>query len=148
MKVRKNFVVRIGGNEYTDTPNLLACKGQPVLTVDREDASGDLQVSLDVYDEKGRRRAAMQGADQVSGRDKSLEVRITENSYTVFDRKHDRVVCDIRRRANARDMDLDVSLLLHTPEGFLVHANPDQTNLRVRRSEEVLAGREAALQIK
>lgn len=148
MKVRKNFVVRIGGNEYTDTPNLLACKGDPVLTVTREAESGDLDVSLDIFDDRGRERAKVRGAELVKGNSDEIDIRTSENSYTVFDRSKDRMLCELRRRGNARDMDLDVSLLLHTPDGFLVHANPDQTNLRIRRSEEVLAGREAALNVK
>ena len=148
MKVRKDFVVRIGGNEYTDTPTLLACKGEPLLKVAREDRSGELDIELDLFDEKGKRRATVHNADVVRGSGKAYDVRMTENSFTVFDRKKERTVCEIRRRANARDMDIDVSLLLHTPEGFLVHANPDQTNLRIRQSEQVIAGREAALNIK
>ncbi len=148
MKVRKDFVVRIGGNEYTDTPNLLACKGEPLLRVAREEDSGDLDVELDLFDEKGKRRATVHNGEVVRGSGKAYDVRMTENSFTVFDRRKERTVCEIRRRANARDMDIDVSLLLHTPEGFLVHANPDQTNLRIRHSEQVIAGRDAALNIK
>ena len=143
MKVRENFVVRVGGNEYTDTPNLLACKGEPVLTIRREPKSGE----LDIYDEKGREKAVVRNAKLVKGNKDAFDIRVTENSYTVFDNKAERAVCEIRRRANARDMDLDVSLLLHTPEGFLVHANPDQTNLRTRQAEGVLSGRDAALSV-
>lgn len=148
MKLRKNFVVRIGGNEYADTPDLLAFQGNPVLTVKRGDESGDLDVRLDVYDERGRERARVRDAEVVKGDSDSIDIRVTENSYTVFDRNRKRVLCELRRRGHARDMDLDAWLLLHTPDGFLVHANPDQTNLRVRRSENVLTGRDAALQIR
>ena len=148
MKVRKDFVVRIGGNEYTATPNLLACKGEPLLTVDRAQDSGDLDVKLEIFDQHGKRRAVVRNDRIVRGSKKTYDVRMTENSYSVFDRKNERTVCKIRRRANARDMDLDVSLLLHTPEGFLVHANPDQTNIRIRHSEQVIAGRDAALNVK
>jgi len=147
MKVRENFVVRVGGNEYTDTPNLLACKGEPVLSIRREAKSGELEVSLDIYDEKGREKAVVRNAKLVKGSKDAFDIRITDNSFTVFDNKAERAVCEIRRRANARDMDLDVSLLLHTPEGFLVHANPDQTNLRTRQAEGVLSGRDAALSV-
>ena len=148
MKVREDFVVRIGGNDFTATPHLLACKGEPLLTVDRASSSGDLDVRLDIFDENGKRRAVVRNGKLLRGSKKTFDVRMTENSYTVFDRKKERTVCKIRRRANARDMDLDVSLLMHTPDGFLVHANPDQTNLRIRQSERVIAGREAALNVK
>lgn len=146
MKVDKDFVVRIGGNEFADTPTLLAAKGEPVLTVRRAD-SGELAVELDIYNDKGKAVARVREDKLASGDPDVFEVRVTDNRFTVLDRKKDRVVCEIRRRANARDMDLDVSLLAHLPDGFLVHANPDQTNLRIRSSEEVIRGRDAALNL-
>ncbi|MDZ7644507.1 MAG: hypothetical protein U5K76_10025 [Woeseiaceae bacterium] len=147
MKIQKHFVVRIGGNVYSDTPNLLACKGEPLLKVTRNDRNGELDVELGIYDERGRERAVVRQDDVSGGNEDQFDVRMTDNRYTVTDRKNERVICDIRRRAHARDMDLDVSLLMHTPEGFLVHANPDQTNIRIRTSEGVVRGRDAAINI-
>lgn len=147
MKVQKDFVIRIGGNEFAETPHLLASKGKPLVTVGRDDDSEELTVALDVYDEKGRKKATIRNDKLVKGSAKVFEIRTTENSYTVYDHKHERTICKIRRRGKAQEMDLDVSLLLHTPEGFLVHANPEQTNLRTRASEDVIRGRDAALKI-
>jgi hypothetical protein len=147
MKLQKDFVVRIGGNDYADTPHLLACKGEPLLTVLRDNDSGELDVRIDIYDENGRKQAAVRQAALTRGSAQRFDIRTTENQFKIVDRKRDRVVCNIRRRAHARDMDIDVSLLMHTPEGFLVHANPDQTNLRTRSSEDILRGRDAALSI-
>jgi len=118
-----------------------------VLTVQRATRSGDLKVSIDIYDEQGQQEAAVRETGLVRGDPESFSVSVTENQFEVIDCRRSRVVCTIRRRANARDTDIDVSLLLHTPDGFLVHANPDQTNLRVRSSEETLRGRDAALKI-
>lgn len=147
MKIQSDFTVRLGGNSYADTPHLLACKGEPVLTVRRAAATGDLKVSIDIYDEQGHEQAAVRETGLVRGDPESFSISVTENQFEVIDCRRHRVVCNIRRRANARDTDIDVSLLLHTPDGFLVHANPDQTNLRIRSSEETLRGRDAALKI-
>lgn len=147
MKVQKDFVFRVGGNDFTETPTLLASKGEPIVTVGRDDDSEELTVVLDIYDAKGRKCASVRGDRLVKGSAKAYEVRNTDNSFTVYDRKQERVVCEIRRRGDAQEMDLDVSLLMHTPEGFLVHANPEQTNLRTRASESVIRGRDAALKL-
>lgn len=147
MKIQEHFIVRLAGNDYTDTPNLLAAGGEPILRVRRDARSGDLDVDLDIFDDKGREKAVIRKASLVKGDPKEFEVRMTDNSFTVFDRKAARTVCDIRRRADARDMDLTVSVLTHTPDGFLVHANPEQSNVRVPASGELLQGREAAINV-
>ncbi|HZW59787.1 MAG TPA: hypothetical protein VFE85_05785 [Woeseiaceae bacterium] len=147
MKIDKHFIVRFGGNDYIDTPNLLTCKGEPVLRVGRDEKSGELDVELDIYDEKGREQAVATQAGLVSGDADAFEVRMTDHRFTVVDLRKERIVCDIRRRAHVKDMDLDVSVLTHTPDGFLVHANPEQSNVRVRSSSEVLTGKDAAINV-
>jgi hypothetical protein len=147
MKIRNHFIVRFGGNDYVDTPNLLACKGKPVLKVTRDAKSGELDVLFEIYDENGREQAIATQAGLVSGDPQAYEVRMTDHRFTVMDRGKERIVCDIRRRAHVKDMDLDVSILTHTPDGFLVHANPEQSNVRVRASSEVLIGKDAAINV-
>lgn len=39
------------------------------------------------------------------------------------------------------------ALRRHTPDGFLVHANPEQSNVRVRASSDILAGKDAAITV-
>lgn len=147
MKIQKHFIVRFGGNDYIDTPNLLTSNGEPVLTVERNDKSGELDIRLGIYDERGRERGVATQEGLKDGDPEAYEVRMTDHRFTVVDRKKERIVCDIRRRAHVKDMDLDVSVLTHMPDGFLVHANPEQSNVRVRASNEVLTGRDAAINV-
>ncbi len=147
MKIRKHFIVRFAGNEYIDTPNLLTCKGEPILIVDRDDKSGDLDVKFEIFDESGDEKAVATQHGLVSGDPAAYEVRKTDHRFTVVDRVKERIVCDIRRRAYVKDMDLDVSVLTHTPDGFLIHANPEQSNVRVRASSEIISGKPAAINV-
>jgi len=147
MKIRNHFIVRFAGNEYIDTPNLLTFKGEPILKVDRNDKNGELDVKFEIFDESGDEKAVATQNGLVSGDPAAYEVRKTDHRFTVVDCKKERIVCDIRRRAYVKDMDLDVSVLTHTPDGFLVHANPEQSNVRVRASSEIITGKPAAINI-
>jgi hypothetical protein len=127
MKVQKHFVVRLGGTDYLDTPNLIVYKGEPILKVTRDENSDELQVEAEIFD--------------------SEDIRSTESNYVIRDRSNDRVVCEIRRRAGQQKMDVDVSVLMHMPDGFLIHANPAQSNIRTGREGELVRGRDAAISL-
>lgn len=146
MKVQEHFVVRLDGRDYCDTPNLVVYKGEPLLTVRR--AEGDeLMVEALVFDAKGRRKARVRGTELVEGDPGALDVRSTDSSYVIRDRENDRVVCEIRRRAGQQKMDVDVSILMHTPDGFLIHANPAQSNVPPRHDALLVREGEAALAV-
>lgn len=51
------------------------------------------------------------------------------NRYVFTERASHRVLCDIRKRDDAHPVELDVSAELYMPDGFLINATPDQTNL-------------------
>lgn len=144
MKVQEHFVVRLGGRDYCDTPNLVVYKGEPLLTLSRSD-DDELQVEAEVFDAEGRRKAKVRGTTLVEGDPDAVDVRSTDSSYVIRDRSNDRVICEIRRRAGQQKMDLDVSLLMHTPDGFLIHANPAQSNVPPRHDQLLVRGGEAAI---
>lgn len=147
MKIQEHFVVRLGGNDYLDTPNLIVYKGEPVLKVTRDEPSDELRVEAEIFDAQGHRKARVRGDRQVEGDPDAVEIHSTATSYVIKDRSNDRVVCEIRRRAGQQKMDIDVSVLMHMPDGSLIHANPAQSNTKTRRDEEVLQGRDAAISL-
>jgi hypothetical protein len=49
--------------------------------------------------------------------------------YIFSERASGRVICDIKRYEAALPAELDVSVHLYTPSGFLFDATPEQTNL-------------------
>jgi hypothetical protein len=147
MKVHENFIVRLGGNDYLDTPNLIVYKGEPILKVTRDESNDELQVEAEIFDAQGRCKAHVRGTKLLKGDPDAVDIRSTENNYTIRDRSNDRVVCEIRRRAGQQKMDLDVSVLMHMPDGFLIHANPAQSNTKTRQDEELVRGRDAAISL-
>ena len=147
MKVQKHFVVRLGGTDYLDTPNLIVYKGEPILKVTRDENSDELQVEAEIFDSEGHCKAKVRGTTLVKGDPESVDIRSTESNYVIRDRSNDRVVCEIRRRAGQQKMDVDVSVLMHMPDGFLIHANPAQSNIRTGREGELVRGRDAAISL-
>jgi hypothetical protein len=147
MKVQEHFVVRLGGNDYLDTPNLIVYQGEPVLKVTRDKSNDELTVEAEIFDAEGHRKARIRGDRQVDGDPGAVDIHSTATSYTIRDRSNDRVVCEIRRRAGQQKMDVDVSVLMHMPDGSLIHANPAQSNTKTPQGEEVLRGRDAAISL-
>ncbi|HEX2139558.1 MAG TPA: hypothetical protein VHG33_07595, partial [Woeseiaceae bacterium] len=93
------------------------------------------------------RKARIRGDRQVEGDPGAVDIHSTATSYTIRDRSNDRVVCEIRRRAGQQKMDVDVSVLMHMPDGSLIHANPAQSNTRTGQDEEIQQGRDAAISL-
>lgn len=147
MKVQEHFVFRLAGNDYLDTPNLVVYRGEPLLKVTRDESSDELRVEADIFDAHGRRKARVCGDAQVDGEAGAVDIHSTATSYTIRDRSNDRVVCEIRRRAGQQKEDLDVSLLMHLPDGSLLHANPAQSNTKTSQAGELLRSRDAAISI-
>lgn len=144
MKVHDHFVVRLGGRDYCDTPNLVVYRGAPLLRLSRA-PDDELEVQAEVFDADGHCKAKVRGTELVEGDPDAIDVRSSENCYVIRDRANDRVVCEIRRRAGKQKMDLDVSILMHCPDGFLIHANPAQSNVAPLHETLLVRGAEAAI---
>lgn len=130
MKVPNHFSVRVGGNVFADKPNVLVYKDTPLLQL-RRDESGFLDVDLDVFSREGNRKATIRSSTLIEN-DGTVALFVSDQCIRVVDQIAERTVCDICRRAAANDADIDISLLLHAPDGFLIHANTAQSNLPAR----------------
>jgi len=129
-EIEDKFRVIIGGNTYINTPNIVVYKGQPLFVLKRRESDGQLGIDFDIFDKGGNRIATARGNRIVQGNEDDYEIVREANRYTVTERAGGRVICDIRRRSEAKHSELEVSVTLYTSDGFLFDATPEQTNLR------------------
>ncbi len=64
-----------------------------------------------------------------SGNKEANQINGSLNSLTFTERASGRVICEIKKREDAHPAEIDVSVQLYTPSGFLFNATPEQTNL-------------------
>ena len=142
-----HFKVRFAGDIFVDTPNLVVYEDEPVLRLDRRETDGALEIDMDIYDADGRNVGAIRAGELEDGKPAKVEVSSGESQFLVKDLETGRTICDIRRRAHSREADIDVSVQMFMPDGFLVHANPAQSNLAPysRERQTVAKTRKAAL---
>ncbi len=127
--IEDKFRVIIGGNTYINTPNIVVYKGKPLFVIKRGDRDGLLGIDFDVFDKKGKRVATVRNGVVVQGNKEDYVITETMDRYTVTEKASGRLICDIRKRAEAPNAELWVSVKLFTEDGFLFDANPEETNL-------------------
>src|SRR3990172_6626421 len=124
-KVETEFAVRLGGNTYINTPNLVVFKGTPVFRIRRSD-DGMLGIDFDVFDAKGQRVATFAKGVVVQGDQANYQIDSGHDSYTVTERSTGRVIARVQRRG-VQGAELDVSVRMYLPNGFLLDAGPQAT---------------------
>lgn len=129
-EVAENYRVRIGGNTYINCGQLIVFRGQPLFNLRRND-DGYLGIDFDIYNAQGRKIATVKRNEiYYGGKDKDrYQIEGTANRYTLTDTKTGQIICDIKKREDAHPAELEVSVHLYTPSGFLFDATPEQTNL-------------------
>lgn len=145
MQLPKNFRTRIAGNIYENTPDLVVCNDTTILRVERAADSGRLKVHLAIFDSKGRRKATIEDDKVTKGRKQDYSVAMTDSNFSVHENATGRTVCNLQRCAPARRMDIDAFVMTHSPDGFLIHASPVQTNLGTKAKGEVYRDLDQAL---
>ena len=148
MKVPKDFKTRIAGNFYQDTRNLIVCFDRPILQLERQPRTGELRVTLVIFDSRGREQALIEGSEIVEGNEDEYAVRMTDHNFTVRETGTGRTICRLQRCAASRNMDVDVFVLTHAPDGFFIHANPLQSNIGKKASGDTFSSVDAALVLK
>ncbi len=128
--VEDHFKVIIGGNTYIDVPNLVVYKGQTLFTLKRHDENGELGIYFELYNAKGRHVASVKRNQiyMTGGQKELYSVEGSTDGYALRERETGRVVCQICRKP-ATPVELEVSVQLYTPDGFLFDATPTSTNL-------------------
>lgn len=127
--VDPEFKVRFAGKIFVDTPHLLVFKDEPVFSMRRCEEEGILEINFAIFDSSGDRVGDVERGALTTRGESTLELKSGENQFSIKETATGRTVCDIRRRASAKEADFDVSIQMFLPDGFLVHANPAQSNL-------------------
>jgi hypothetical protein len=130
-EIPKHFRVKFGGNIYVDAPAIIYTTEGPLVTLKRHDDNGYLGIYFDIYDAIGRKLAAVKRNEIYPAIKTAKDYRIdgTMDRYVFSEKATGAVLCDIRKRTEAGDWELDVSVRLYTPKGFLFDATPTDTNL-------------------
>ena len=128
--VEDRFRAIIGGNTYVNVANLVVYRGTSLFTLKRRKSDGQLGIDFDVFDKSGARIATVRGNRIVQGNEDDYEIIREADRYAVVEKATGKVICDIRRRSQAPESELEVSVELYTPEGFLFKATPKETNIK------------------
>lgn len=128
-QVEERFHVRLGGNTYINTPNLVVYKETPLFVIKRSDSDGLLGIDFDIFDAQGKRVATIRRGMIVQGDKNNYELYEGANRFTVTEKASGRMLCEIKKRREASPAELDVWVKLYTPDGFLFDASPNETNL-------------------
>ena len=128
-RVEDEFKVIIGGNTYINIPNIIVHKGSSLFTIKRSESDGLLGIDFDIYDKDHNRVATVRNGVIVQGNEDDYDITTGMDRYTVTEKSTDRMICDIRKRTEAQHAELEVSVELYTPDGFLFNATPDHTNI-------------------
>jgi hypothetical protein len=127
-KVEEKFSVKLGGNTYINTPNLVSYKGEPLFRVYRSESDGMLGIDFDVYDSSGQRVATFRKGIVVQGDGDNYNIESGHEEYRVIEKSTGRQIASVKRRG-AQDVEMEVSVRLYTPDGFLFDATPTSTNI-------------------
>lgn len=127
-KVETEFAVRLGGNTYINTPNLVVFQGTPIFRIRRSDDDGMLGIDFDVFDAKGQRVATFAKGVVVQGDQANYQIDGSHDAYSVTERSSGRVIARVQRRG-VQGAELDVHVHMYLPNGFLLDAGPQATNL-------------------
>lgn len=127
-KVAKEFSVRLGGNTYINTPNLVVYEGESLFQMRRSDSDGMLGIDFDVFDAKKNRVATFRKGIVVQGDAKNYDIKTGHEEYSVTEKTTGRIIASVKRRG-VEGAELEVSVRLYTPDGFLFDATPTKTNV-------------------
>lgn len=132
-EVEEKFEVVLGGSAFINTPNLIVYRGESVFRIERHSDSGYLGISFKIYDESGATLATI-GQNRLFINKKykgpkSIILQGSIHNYSVVERPSERVICNIKRKEESTPAELEVSVALYMPDGFLLQATPNSINL-------------------
>jgi hypothetical protein len=126
--VPKQFSVRLGGNTYIDTPNLIVYKDEALFQIYRSDDNGILAIDFDVYDANRKKIAVFAKGIVAYGDASNYIVTTGHDEYTVREKDTNQLIASVKRR-NVEGAELDVTVRLYLPNGVLLDATPTHTNI-------------------
>ncbi|MGH8646661.1 MAG: hypothetical protein ACREX4_20275 [Gammaproteobacteria bacterium] len=127
-KIETEFAVKLGGNTYINTPNLVVYKGESLFRIYRSESDGMLGIDFDVFDSQKKRIATVRKGIVVQGDANNYDIKTGHDEYSVTEKNSGRLVASVKRRG-AQGAELEVTVHLYTPDGFLFDATPTHTNV-------------------
>lgn len=98
MEIESEFSVKLGGNTYINTPNLVAYKGEPLFRIYRSERDNILGIDVDVFDFKKKRVATIRKSIIVQGDANSYEIKTGHDGYSVTEKNGGRLIASVKRR--------------------------------------------------
>jgi len=126
--VENKFSVKLGGNIYINTPNLVVYKGQALFRIYRSESDGILGIDFDVFNASGNRVATFRKGVVVQGDGNNYLIKTGHDAYEVTEKASGRLIASVKRRGG-QNTEMEVSVHLYTPDGFLFDATPTHTNV-------------------
>lgn len=123
-----NFAVRLGGNYYINVPTLVAFDNMPLFLLGRLN-DGYLGIDFEVYDAEQKKVASVKHNNIYFGDKSAYTLGGDADSLTFVSKESNETLINIRKRAAAGNVDLDVSVHTYLPNGKLLELRPDGSNL-------------------
>src|SRR3972149_9459487 len=120
--------VKLGGNTYINTPNLVVYKGQPLFRIYRSESDGILGIDFDVFNASGNRVATFRKGVVVQGDSNNYLIKTGHDVYEVTEKASGRLIARVKRRGG-QGAEMEVSVHFYPPDGFLFDATPTHTNV-------------------
>ncbi len=121
-----DFKIRLGGNVYVRTPNLIAYGMLPLFRVYRRDSDGRLGIDFEIYDQSQKKVGVVRNGVVVDGAaDYEIQDGATEKS--IRSKASGEVLARISRLTPGAELEIWVKTYL--PNGQLLDAGPNKTNL-------------------
>lgn len=127
-QIENEFSVKLGGNTYINTPNLIVVQGESLFKIYRSESDGILGIDFDVYNSSRAKVATIRKGIVVSGDEAAYEISSSHEKYSVTDKSSGKEIVSVQRR-NVSGAELEVSVELYTKTGFLINATPTSTNV-------------------
>ena len=124
-----NFKVKIGGNYYINTPNIIVYKGESLFSIVRAERTDLLGINFEIYNQNGKKIASVKQGRIYEGDKQLYSVIKEQDRYALTEKSTGRLICDIRKRKLTDQSELEVNLSLYTKDGFLINATPNGTNI-------------------
>src|SRR3989304_6526226 len=108
--------VKLGGNTYINTPNLVVYKGESLFRIYRSESDGMLGIDFDVFDSQKKRIATVRKGIVVQGDANNYDIKSGHDEYSVTEKNSGRLVASVKRRG-VQGAELEVTVQLYAPDG-------------------------------
>jgi len=126
--IDNNFSVKLGGNIYVNVPILIAFDNAQLFTLSRLN-DGYLGIDFEVYNDSGKKIASVKRNNIYFGDKKSYKLDGDADHLALSSTDSGVILVEIRKRAAAAPVELDVSVRSYLPSGKLMDLGPNMSNL-------------------